>query len=104
MIYLLTNIFQSIHPFSRSQKPNSIVILQHSHYIKLVDLTTYQITPISNDVSSAKLFSRYLLIKRLNTDANSISISHVNNVIDNGFRSLPKRFESQGNVRKKHKI
>ena len=98
-INLLTNIFQLIYRFSRSQKTNSLVILQHSHYIKLVDLTTYQILSILNDVSSAKLFSRYLLIKRLNTDVDSISISHVNNIIDNGFRSLPKRFESQGNVR-----
>jgi hypothetical protein len=87
--------------FSRSQKTNSVVILQHSHYIKLLDLTTYQIIPILNDVSSAKLFSRYLLIKRLNTDINSISINHVNNIIDNSFRLLPKRLQSQGNVRQK---
>ncbi|CAF5133104.1 unnamed protein product, partial [Rotaria sp. Silwood1] len=54
-----------------------------------------KITPILNDVSSTKLFSRYLLTKQSN---NATVISHVNNLGDEGFRSLPKRLQSQGNV------
>ncbi|CAF5194033.1 unnamed protein product, partial [Rotaria magnacalcarata] len=46
-----------------AKKANAVVIVQHSRYIKLLDVITHQITPILNDVSSAKLFSRYLLGK-----------------------------------------
>jgi len=53
---------------SRSNKANSIVIIQHSRYIKLLDIRTYQILPILTDVSSAKLFSRYLFTRRSNID------------------------------------
>ncbi|CAF3131473.1 unnamed protein product [Rotaria socialis] len=77
-----------------ANKANAVVIVQHSRYIKLLDVTTHQITPILNDVSSAKLFSRYLLAKT--TDGSSV-ISHVNNLAEEGFRSLPKRLQSQGN-------
>ncbi|CAF1083583.1 unnamed protein product [Rotaria sp. Silwood1] len=78
-----------------SNKANAVVIIQHSRYIKLLDLTTHKITPILNDVSSTKLFSRYLLTKQSN---NATVISHVNNLGDEGFRSLPKRLQSQGNL------
>lgn len=62
------NLRDLFNYFSRSKKANSLVILQHSHYLKLLDLTTYQLTLILNDITSAKLFSRYLIAKRLNTD------------------------------------
>ncbi|CAF2846878.1 unnamed protein product [Rotaria sp. Silwood2] len=78
-----------------SNKAQAVVIIQHSRYIKLLDIITNKITPILNDVSSTKLFSRYLLTKQAN---NAIVISHVNNLADEGFRSLPKRLQSQGNL------
>ncbi|CAF0871036.1 unnamed protein product [Adineta steineri] len=79
-----------------SSKANSIVIVQHSRYIKLLDATTHQILPILTDVSVAKLFSRYLFVKRSNIN-DSVTISHINNLADGGFRSLPKRLQSEGN-------
>ncbi|CAF0753970.1 unnamed protein product [Adineta steineri] len=79
-----------------SSKANSIVIVQHSRYIKLLDATSHQILPILTDVSVAKLFSRYLFVKRSNIN-DSVTISHINNLADGGFRSLPKRLQSQGN-------
>ena len=53
---------------SRSGKTNSLVINQHSRFIKLLDVATYRMTSILTDVVAAKLFSRYLLAKRSNTN------------------------------------
>ncbi|CAF0780089.1 unnamed protein product [Rotaria sordida] len=77
-----------------SNKAQAVVIIQHSRYIKLLDITTDNITPILNDVSSTKLFSRYLLTKQSN---DAIVTGHVNNLADEIFRPLPKRLQSQGN-------
>ncbi|UJR37943.1 hypothetical protein I4U23_030628 [Adineta vaga] len=79
-----------------SYKTNSLVILQHTRNIKLLDMATYKTQTILNDVPIAKLFSRYLLAKRLNSN-DPISISHIDNLGDDGFQVLPKRLQSQGN-------
>lgn len=79
-----------------ANKVNALVIHQYSQYIKLFDITTGQLTSILNDVIQSKLFSRYLLAKQLHEN-NSLSLSHVNNLADEGFRPLPKRLQNNGN-------
>jgi hypothetical protein len=65
-------LFSYVKFLSRSNKVNSLIIIQHSYHIKLLDITTLQIKSILNDISSAKLFSRYLLAKQLNIKVKSI--------------------------------
>ncbi|CAF1089380.1 unnamed protein product [Adineta ricciae] len=79
-----------------SNKTNSIIILQHFRYLKSIDVTTFKTQVVLNDALRTKLFSRYLITKRLNMNE-PISISHRDNLADDGFRALPIRFQSQGN-------
>lgn len=67
-VYLSTHIFLNLYMYSiylfRSDKANAVVIVQHSHFIKLLNVEDHKIKPVLSDVSSAKLFSHYLLAKQ----------------------------------------